>query len=427
MVMKMLRPLLLAITALLFAAIPAHAAKGPCIPGDGSSPTCEWWNAKVTLVADGDTIDVTIPGEGKKSVRFIGINAMELTHYSHTASQRRGDCMGVPATNFIEKLIKGSKWKVRLASQHANSRSGRRIRRSVFVKSGGKWIDLAKTELDAGYALFLPNGEEFAHNLDYQKAAAQARAAGRNLWNPRACNGPDPAAQLSMVVNWDADGNDSGNLNGEYLEIRNAGSQDVDISGWWARDSWLNWFQNKQHGTPGFKFPAGTRVPATGAIRLHVGCGNNQGIDIHWCQKTSAFENVTYDQTHIGDGGYLFDPKGSMRASFLYPCVVDCSNPAKGKVKVIPNPAGDFIAIINTTLEPLNLTDQVIKLRNHGQAGEYVYGKVFDLGSILPALGFVNFVSTVGSGLANNGGVVELRTIDDQLTECVQWGSFGSC
>ncbi|MEA2171351.1 MAG: competence protein ComEC [Solirubrobacteraceae bacterium] len=422
----MMRPVIVALVALFLAAVPAHAATAPCIPGDGSSPACQWWNAKVTLVADGDTIDVKIPGEGAASVRFIGINAMELSKYSHTASARRGDCMGVPAANFAERMIKASGWKVRLASQSASSRSGRRIRRSVFVKSGGRWVDLGKAELAAGYDLFLPNGDEFAHNLEYEKVAQEAQAAGKNLWNPNACGGPDQSAPLSVVANWDADGADEQNLNGEYIEIRNSGGSPVDIGGWWARDSWLNWFQDKQHGTPGFRFAPGTTVPARGLVRLHVGCGGDDGTDIHWCQKSSAFENVSYDQTNIGDGAYLFDPKGDLRAAFQYPCRVACQDPAQGNVKVVPVPATDLIAVVNTTLQPLDISDQVIKLRNHGTVGEYVFGHVFNPGSILPGLGFINFVSQVGSGLSNNGGVVELRTLDDQLTACADWG-FGHC
>src|SRR4051794_17870713 len=114
----MLRSLLLALfLAALIPATASAARKAPCIPGDQSSPQCLWWNAKVTLVADGDTIRAKVAGVGVADVRFIGINAMELHHYSHSAKARRGDCMGVPAANFIDKLIKGSHRRVRLAAQ----------------------------------------------------------------------------------------------------------------------------------------------------------------------------------------------------------------------------------------------------------------------------------------------------------------------
>src|SRR3954453_11448214 len=130
----------------------AHAERAPCIPGQPSSPTCQWWDAKVTLVADGDTVEANIKGVGQQQVRFIGINAMELTRYSHTPSKRRGDCHGLEAAAFVDKYMKPAHYRVRLAAEAAPSRSGRRLRRSVWVKSGGRYIDLAKAELAAGHA-----------------------------------------------------------------------------------------------------------------------------------------------------------------------------------------------------------------------------------------------------------------------------------
>ncbi len=415
----------LLITLALFA-LPAAAnaaKKAPCIPGDPSSPSCLWENAKVTLVADGDTLEVKIPKKGAAQVRFIGINAMELHKYSHTPSKRRGECTGVAAAANIEKLIKGNKWRVRLASQSSKSKSGRRIRRSVWV--GG--IDLAKRQLQDGYALFLPNGDEFAHNQEYQLLAAQARARGRNLWNPAACGGPQQDARLAVVAKWDADGADEQNVNDEYIEVRNVGGTPVDLSGWWVRDSWLNWWQGKQKGTPGYRFAPGTTLAPLSLLRVHIGAGSDTATRKHWGQPSSAFENATYDQTHMGDGAYLFDPRGGLRASFMYPCVFQCSDPLAGKVRLLPNPATpESIGILNLAGGQLNLVDHVLKLRNQGKAGEYVFGHVFDFAPSSLLARLLTWRPPTENRFSNNGGVVELRTLDDQLTACAAWG-FGRC
>jgi endonuclease YncB( thermonuclease family) len=412
---------MLAFSALLPAS--ASAKTAPCIPGK-SSPRCQVWDMKVDLVADGDTIHGTVGGK-KAEVRFIGLNAMELYTYSHTASKRRGACMGVPAANFADKLIGKH---VRLAAQRASSRSGHRIRRSVFVKKGGRWVDVALAELKAGYALFLPNGDEWAHNLEYQTAAAEARAAGRNLWDPNACGGPQPEAVLSVTANWDADGGDEQNINNEYIEVRNTGATPVDLGGWHVRDSWLNWWKgSKSSHTPGYKFAPGTSLAPLSAIRIHVGCGSDESTDVYWCQKSSAFENVTYDKTHIGDGAYLFDTKGSLRASFLYPCLVQCSNPLKGQVRLDPHPSRpESIGIVNTGNTDVDLADTVLKLRNRGKAGQYVFGNVFSFGTIVAASDRLNWRADADNRFSDNGGVVELRTLDDQLIDCAAWG-FGRC
>jgi endonuclease YncB( thermonuclease family) len=409
------------ILALLVPATASAARKAPCIPGDKSSPQCLWWTAKVTLVADGDTIEVKIPGEGAAQVRFNGINAMELHKYSRTPSARRGDCMGVPAANFVDRLI-GK--RVHLAAQRASSRSGHRIRRSVWVKKGGKWVDVARQEIAAGYALFLPNGDEWVHNREYQLLAAQARAAGKNLWNPRACGGPAQDAELQVVANWDADGPDERNINGEYIEVRNLGGAPVNLAGWWVRDSWLNWFKGKVKGTPGYRFAPGTALAPGASLRVHVGCGSESATDKYWCQKSTAFENITYDHTKMGDGAYLFDPRGGLRASFLYPCVAACVDPLQGKVRLLVHPSNpEAMAIVNTSSAPIDLGDHVWQLRSRDKAGTYVFSQVFSPGRILRPGGEVEINPPAGfRGYPDNGGAVELRTLDDQLTACADWG-----
>ena len=42
------------------------------------------------------------------------------------------------------------------------------------------------------------------------------------------------------------------------------------------------------------------------------------------------FENTTRDDRGIGDGAYLFDPQGDIRASMIYPCRIGCADPAAG-------------------------------------------------------------------------------------------------
>src|SRR5215218_6362364 len=162
MLMPLIRILVcLAVAALAIPTI-AEARKGPCVAGK-KRPRCTFTPARVTFVADGDTIRARIAGR-EKTVRFTGINAMELHRYSSTPSKRRGECHGVEATNLVDRYIKRSHRRVRLAAQHLGSHSNKRLRRSVWVKAGGRWRDLARIEMQAGLALWLPNGAEWADN-----------------------------------------------------------------------------------------------------------------------------------------------------------------------------------------------------------------------------------------------------------------------
>src|SRR4051812_42340543 len=107
---RFLAPLLAGLIILLGAA-PAHAAwRAPCVPGT-NGPQCTWWNARTTFVADGDTIRVHLEGDRSgriATIRFTGINAMELHRYSATASRRRGECHGVAATAVVDRMIRHS-------------------------------------------------------------------------------------------------------------------------------------------------------------------------------------------------------------------------------------------------------------------------------------------------------------------------------
>src|SRR5918911_1194699 len=88
------------------------------------APTCRFWMATVTFVADGDTVRVRIDADRSRreqTIRFTGINAMELHRYSADPRKRRGDCHGVEATNIVERLIKRAHGRVRLTAQSAAS------------------------------------------------------------------------------------------------------------------------------------------------------------------------------------------------------------------------------------------------------------------------------------------------------------------
>ena len=154
----------------------------------------------------------------------------------------------------------------------------------------------------------------------------------------RARGGPSPDAQLAVDVNWDADGPDQKNFNGEWVDIRNLGTTDVSLAGWWLRDSWLRFSAPED---PGLPLPVLRRRARRRLVRLYVGCGENSAAHpgrYFWCQKESVFENAN-GKRDVGDGGYLFDPRGNLRASMIYPCTFNCGSALAGKVAITVHPA----------------------------------------------------------------------------------------
>jgi micrococcal nuclease len=55
-----------------------------------------------------------------------------------------------------------------------------------------------------------------------------------------------------------------------------------------------------------------------------VGSGSSSGTQFFWGLADAAFENATDDERALGDGAYLFDPQGDIRAWMTYPCRVAC-------------------------------------------------------------------------------------------------------
>jgi len=441
-VLRRLLPLILLAAALLPATARA-ASSGPCVPGT-AGPTCRFWAARVTFVADGDTIRVRVDGDPsgrERTIRCTGINAMELHRYSSDPRKRRGDCHAVEATAVVERLIRRAHGRIRLAAQSAASVTGGRLRRSVAVRVGGRWQDLGRAVMQRGLALWLPNPVEYAHNLEYRRLAQEAAAAHRGLYDPASCGaGPDQDLPIEVLVNWDADGDDRANVNGEWVDIRNDGARDLPLGGWWFRDSWLNY---NRHHVPGFEFPAYARVPAGGSVRLHMGCGPNTPATptvLYWCRHQAVFENAGDQRTQVGDGGYLFDPQGDLRGSMIYPCAVGCGDPLAGAVRLAVHPtAPESIDISNVSGAPVSLDRHLVVLHTRsgasilsdplGPSAVLLPGQTLELltvGSAAQDAPLVRHIAGNGALLADTGNAVSLRTYADAVVACTAWG-IGRC
>jgi micrococcal nuclease len=251
----MRRATLIALAALTAAPAAAEAGTGPCLPG-GDGPRCQFWTGRVVHVHDGDTIEVRSGGRNLR-VRITGIQAMEQTVYSSYATRRRGECHAVAATNRLERLVRDGRGVVRLAAQRASSRSGSRWRRSVAVRDGAGWRDVGRVLVAEGHALWLTNPDEWAWNATYAEAAERARDQRLRLWHPDA-------------------------------SLRR------------------------------YEFPSGAEVGADESVTVRVGRGSAHGGVFHWGLGEPAFENPAGDGRHVGDGAYLFDPDGDLRASDIY-------------------------------------------------------------------------------------------------------------
>jgi hypothetical protein len=192
--------------------------------------------------------------------------------------------------------------------------------------------------LREGHALWLPQFVERRTNARYSKLAQQAALRRVGIWNPSYCgSGPSEGAPLRVTVNPKHTGSDL-DIPGEWVRIRSFAPYPVPLGGWSVRDS----------GLRRYVFAHGTTLAANGALTVHVGTGTNRGSDLFWRVHTLVFEDPP-----LGDGAYLFDPQGDLRAYMTYPCRVACTDPYQDAVALSATARG---------------SDEHITLRNVSQA-----------------------------------------------------------
>jgi endonuclease YncB( thermonuclease family) len=413
---------LLTLVALPAAPAQAAATTGPCRP-DGHGPVCRVWAGRVDHVSDGDTVAVDVFGDGTATplpIRLIGVQAMEQHVYSGVVSKRRGECHALAATARLEELIRWSGGLVRITAQHPASVSRGRALRAMAVKINGVWRDAGQILIREGHALWmLSSGGEQAWNAPYRLAQQLAARDGRHLYDRDACGaGPYQSAALDVWVNPDADGSDSTNVNGEWIRIGNNSGTAVPIGRWWVRDS----------GLRRYTFPTGTSVPAHGAIFVHTGHGVPTETRKYWNLAEPVFENPTWDSDAIGDGAYLFDPQGDLRAWDLYPCVTGCRTLA-GSVRIsVQTTAPELIRVTNTGAAPIDLLGHTVT------TGPHVYPiatrtvlQPGDAFTLYPAAGTSDALTRHwnkrASILPARAGTVLLRNRSQSLDTCTAWGS----
>jgi endonuclease YncB( thermonuclease family) len=416
---------LIAAVAAAVAGVPATAASAAttaCLP-TANSPSCQVWTGKVAWVADGDTILVDVNGDGTstpRSIRLIGVQAMEQTVYSPAPARRRGECHSLAATARVEQLVRAGGGVVRLTALHASSVSRGRPLRSVAVRIDGAWRDIGQDLVRRGHALWLPFGGEWAWDASYRLAEARAAHDGHNLFDTDTCGaGPYQSSGLSVWVNADADGADDQNLNGEWIRVANPSSRGVPVGGWWVRDS----------GLRRYTFPARTVVPARGAVYVHVGSGTDSATQKYWGLSSPIFENVNAGAHSLGDGAYLFDPQGDLRSWMQYPCVLNCRNPLIGRVQLQVRYRGaEEIDIVNSSAAPVDLVGHV--LVSHPYVYPFTEATVVPPGQALqvrPTSGtnaaLVRYWGKPGTILNDSGDSVALLTGDQSMVACLSWGS----
>ena len=92
----------------------------------------------------------------------------------------------------------------------------------------------------------------------------------------------------------------AGTLNAEWVVVRNAGAESLNLSNWQLKDSNRNVFT----------FPNLT-LNNGGAVQVHTISGTNTVIDLYWGLTNPVWES--------GEEAQLLDPNGNVRAVYKVP------------------------------------------------------------------------------------------------------------
>ena len=121
----------------------------------------------------------------------------------------------------------------------------------------------------------------------------EAKQAKRGLWNSNI------EYDINIQINYDAEGRDNKNLNGEYVSLTNNGDS-VNLESW----------QIKDEATHIYTFSA-LEFGTGQTITLYSGSGTDSETEIYWNSRGPIWNND-------GDTVFLRDAKGNLAASYSY-------------------------------------------------------------------------------------------------------------
>lgn len=425
--MRLFLPALIALLVFPSAAAAAvpPGVPGPCEIGDRSQ-TCDFWRGKVTFIGDGDTMSVDIFGDGTKKpvrVRITGIDTMEQWYYTNNPDERTGECHAGNATERLEQLVKRGRKRVRLSAMNPDSTSRGRLKRAVQVKINGTWRDVGTQMLKRGHAIWLSSRGEWAWNNSYSVTAQRAALRGAGLWDPDYCNpGPFDSSMLKVWANPDPEGRGVEETDREWIRIKNLDPVNtLGLGGWWVRDSALR----------RYVFPPWTLLAPGATMTVHVGVGTGTPTDSFWGMPKPVLDNVSRARS-TGDGAYLFDDEGDLRASYTWPCRWECSDPYAGAVQVEAayQRRAELIRLRNVSAGPVDL--EGYRLSTHPYYYAFGPDSVIHPGETLrvevrgdPATDTrleKHWGKTKGI-LGNRGDRVILESLRDARIGCTAWGT----
>jgi len=163
----------------------------------------------------------------------------------------------------------------------------------AYVWVGSTFVNLELVR--QGYASAYTEPPNVRYSQELLAAEQEAREAQRGLWVPAGI-----AVEIRTIY-YDAPGPDPQNPNGEWIELVNAGSTTVDLSG----------FTLKDEANHIYTFPAVSLRPGR-ALKVYSGRGTDGPASLFWGLSGDSI------WSNNGDTAFLRDPEGHLVDSYRY-------------------------------------------------------------------------------------------------------------
>ena len=226
----------------------------------------------VSKVIDGDTIDL----KNNMRLRLIGINTPEKDMYFFEEAKA-----------FMEIMVLGK--QVKLEKDVTDKDMYGRYLRYVYLPDIFVNLEMIKS----GFANAYTYPPDVKYTDKFIEAERRARLNEAGLWQK------SPSEVLEVVLNYDAEGKDTENLNGEWVEIKNTGLKSLNLKNWTLKDL----------GTNIYKFEGCLLKPGE-TVFLYSGPGTDTTGKLYW-NSSSPIWNNEHDTLYIRDNDgllvYLFN------------------------------------------------------------------------------------------------------------------------
>ena len=216
----------------------------------------------VTKVIDGDTIDL----KNNMRLRLVGINTPEKDMYFFEE-----------AKVFMEILVLGK--QVKLEKDVTDKDMYGRYLRYVYLPDIFVNLEMVKS----GFANAYTYPPDVKYTDKFLEAERSARANESGLWEK------SPTEVLKVVVNYDAEGKDNENVNGEWVEIKNTGLKALNLKNWTLKDLGTNIYEFGNY-----------ILESDETVFLYSGSGTDTADRLYW-NSTAPIWNNEHDTLYIRD------------------------------------------------------------------------------------------------------------------------------